>query len=273
MTTGSHRLDGGQLLAAVCDSMVTIFRDFSGKGPHHCKSHWAGSDILVVLLRGGYFSSPASRHDRGPMPSAKSGPGTAIDASSASVPRGTPPDAQLVDLMQGRDTRAFELVYERHAAAALGLARRIVGDRGLAEEVTQEAFVSVWRSAANYRPARGSVRTWVLGITRNRAIDALRRRSSQDRVRSAAEAFTDRSTDREPTNDAAVRNAEARAVRGAVGELPEEQRRTVELAFFGGLTQVEIASELDLPLGTVKGRMRLALDKLRRVLGPSEGVT
>jgi RNA polymerase sigma-70 factor (ECF subfamily) len=174
--------------------------------------------------------------------------------------------------MQDRNTRAFELVYERHAAAALGLARRILGERGLAEDVTQEAFVAVWRSAANYRPELGSVRTWVLGITRNRAIDGLRRRSSQERIRVAAEAFTDRSAEREPTNAQAVRNAEARAVRGAIGGLPDEQRRAIELSFFAGLTQTEIAGELDLPLGTVKGRMRLALDKLRRVLGPNEGV-
>lgn len=187
------------------------------------------------------------------------------------APQGPRPDSQLVTLMQERNPHAFELVYERHAAAALGLARRMVGEQGLAEDVTQETFVSVWRGCANYRPERGSVRTWVLGITRNRAIDALRRRSSQERLRLAAEAGTDRSPAREPTASEAVRHDEAHAVRAAIEDLPDEQRRTIELSFFTGLTQVEIAGALDLPLGTVKGRMRLGLDKLRRVLGPREG--
>lgn len=212
--------------------------------------------------------APASGHSAASRARARwlgDRPATLLDETSPE------PDAELVALMEKRNPHAFELVYERHSAAALGLARRIVGEPGLAEDVTQEAFVSVWRSASNYRPERGSVRTWVLGITRNRAIDALRRRSSQERIRLAAEAFADRSTEREPTNVEAVRNAEAHAVRGAIGGLPDEQRRAIELSFFAGLTQTEIAGELDLPLGTVKGRMRLALDKLRRALGPQEG--
>lgn len=191
--------------------------------------------------------------------------------ADADIPHGQRPDAQLVALMQERNPHAFELVYERHAAAALGLARRMVGERSLAEDVAQEAFVSVWRGCANYRPERGSVRTWVLGITRNRAIDALRRRTSQERVRLTAEAAAGRSTEREPTASEVVRHDEAHAVRAAIGDLPDEQRRTIELAFFTGLTQTEIAGTLELPLGTVKGRMRLGLNKLRRVLGPEAG--
>lgn len=191
--------------------------------------------------------------------------------AAAQAQRDPGPDVDLVVLMQQRNPHAFELVYDRHAAAALGLACRMVGDRGLAEDVTQEAFVSVWRGAANYRPERGTVRTWVLGITRNRAIDALRRRSSQARIRDAAEAFADRSSESTPTEAEATRRDEARSVRGAIIELPDDQRQAVELAYFGGLSQTEIAGRLELPLGTVKGRMRLALDKLRRVLGPDEG--
>lgn len=181
------------------------------------------------------------------------------------------PDGQLIRLMRESDLRAFELVYERHAAAALGLAHAMVRERGLAEDVTQEAFVSIWRGCGNYRSERGSVHTWVLAITRNRAIDAMRRRSSQQRIVACAEAFADRSVDREPTQSEAVRHDEARSVRAAIGGLPDEQRRTIELSFFDGFTQTEIAGTLDLPLGTVKGRMRLGLDKLRRALEPEAG--
>lgn len=198
-------------------------------------------------------------------------PGTVLPTGSDERMHGTQPDDQLVLLMQERDPHAFELVYERHAAAALGLARRMVREPGLAEDVTQEAFVSVWRGCANYRSERGSVRTWVLGITRHRAIDALRRRASQDRIRAAAEASTERPTAGETAESPALRDDEARSVRAAIVSLPESQRRTIELAFFAGLSQTEIAGALELPLGTVKGRMRLGLDKLRHALGPQRG--
>lgn len=199
-------------------------------------------------------------------------PGTILPAGSDGRMPGARTDDQLVALMRERNPHAFELVYERHAAAAYGLARYMVREPRLAEDVTQEAFVSVWRGCKNYRPERGSVRTWVLGITRHRAIDALRRKASQDRIRAAAEASTEREPAGEPTESAAVRDEDARGVRRAIVGLPQEQRRTIELAFFAGLTQTEIASALDLPLGTVKGRMRLGLDKLRVALGPNEGV-
>lgn len=201
------------------------------------------------------------------MPSTK----PALSSGTDDQVRGPDPDGELVRLMRQRNPEAFELVYERHAAAALGLARAMLRERSLAEDVTQEAFVAVWRGCANYRPERGSVRTWVLGITRNRAIDALRRRSSQERIRASAEAFPERLAEREPTASAVVRDDEARDVRTAIETLPDDQREAIELAFFTGLSQTEIAGALELPLGTVKGRMRLALNKLRRVLGAAEG--
>lgn len=180
------------------------------------------------------------------------------------------PDAHLVTLLQERGAGAIELLYDRHAAAVLGLARRMVCDQGLAEDVVQEVFLSVWRSQHRYQPERGSVRSWVLGITHHRAVDALRRRTSQRRLTAAGQDDADRLPGRDHTEAEAVRRDESRTVRAATELLPGEQRRAIELAYFSGLTHVEIATELDLPLGTVKGRIRLGLEKLRDGLVPAE---
>ncbi len=181
-------------------------------------------------------------------------------------------DGQLVSLMQERNAHAFELFYGRHAAVVLGLAVRMVGDRGLAEDVTQEAFVSLWRGCDLYNPERGSARTWVLGIARHRAIDALRRRSARVRLDRADEGVAERLPARESTEIEVERRDAACGARTAVETLPGDQRRVIELAYFAGLSQTEIAAAIDVPLGTVKGRMRLALEKLRRALGPDEVV-
>ncbi len=148
------------------------------------------------------------------------------------------------------------------------------GQRALAEDVVQEAFLSLWRSRARYDRNRGSVRTWVLGIVHNRAIDALRRRTVRDRGL-VDERGARRSAWRRPsaptwTSPAARRRAKS-ATRSS--ELPDEQSRVIELAYFGGMTHVQIASMLDTPVGTVKGRMRLGLAKMRMALGdPAEMV-
>src|SRR6476469_18091 len=172
-------------------------------------------------------------------------------------------DEDLMQLVRRGDTLAFEVVYERHATAAFSLAFRMTGTRNTAEDVVQEAFLSLWRSGARYDRARGSVRTWVLGIVHNRAIDALRRSMVHDRRRASDEGIEAR----ERTDVEAARRDEARDVREALGTLPAEQCKVIELAYFGGFTHSEIASMLDTPIGTVKGRMRLGLEKLRGQLG------
>ena len=161
---------------------------------------------------------------------------------------------------------AFEVVYERHSSAAFSLAYRIVGTRNGAEDVSQEAFLSIWRSGARYDRGRGSVRTWVLGIVHHRAIDYLRRSAVHDKRRASDEGMEERFEARERTDVEVARRDEARVVRSAMEELPSDQSQVIELAYFGGFSHSQIAELLDEPIGTVKGRMRLGLDKLRRQL-------
>jgi RNA polymerase sigma-70 factor (ECF subfamily) len=174
-----------------------------------------------------------------------------------------------MQLVQGGDPHAFEVIVDRHSGAAFSLAYRIVGHAAGAEDVTQEAFLSIWRSRLRYEPARGSVRTWVLGIVHNRAIDGLRRNLVHERRRATLEGVEEQREAPERTEVEAARREEALTVRNALGTLPDEQRRTIELAYFGGFTHSQIAEMLELPVGTVKGRMRLGLEKLR---GQVEGL-
>jgi RNA polymerase sigma-70 factor (ECF subfamily) len=181
-------------------------------------------------------------------------------------------DEDLMPLVNGKDPAAFEVFYDRHGAAAYSLAYRIVGDRGTAEEVSQEAFLSIWRSRARYDRARGGVRSWLLGVVRNRAIDTVRRAAGgAPRLDADDEAALAARPAPELTEVEAVRRETAREVRGALDELPEDQSRVLKLAYFGGFSQSEIAKMLEMPLGTVKGRMRLGLEKIRATM--AEGIT
>jgi RNA polymerase sigma-70 factor, ECF subfamily len=175
-------------------------------------------------------------------------------------------DEEVMVLVGDGDPRAFELLYDRHGGAAFSLAYRMVGNRVTAEDITQEAFLSIWRSRLRYDQSRASVRTWVLGIVHNRAIDALRRGGVHERRRAPLDGVEERHEARERTDVEAARREEARSVRTALDTLPNEQRHTIELAYFGGFTHSQIADLLGEPIGTVKGRMRLGLDKLRRQL-------
>jgi RNA polymerase sigma-70 factor, ECF subfamily len=181
-------------------------------------------------------------------------------------------DEDLMYLVTRADPRAFEVIYERHAGAAFSLAYRMVGRRNTAEDVVQEAFLNLWRSGARYERGRGSVRTWVLGIVHHRAIDALRRSTVHDRRRTSDEGIEERLEAPQRTDVEAARREEATFVREAMETLPDEQCQVIELAYFGGFSQSEIAELLGMPLGTVKGRMRLGLEKLRSALGGSGGV-
>src|SRR5215210_7932225 len=175
-------------------------------------------------------------------------------------------DEDLIQLVRRGDARAFESVYDRHSGAAFSLAYRMVGRGNVAEDVVQEAFLSIWRSGARYERARGSVRTWVLGIVHHRAIDQLRRASVHDKRRAGDEGIEERLESGERTDVEVARREEAETIRSAMETLPPDQFHVIELAYFGGFTHTEIAGILDTPVGTVKGRMRLGLEKLRERL-------
>jgi RNA polymerase sigma-70 factor (ECF subfamily) len=182
-------------------------------------------------------------------------------------------DEELMQLVRDGDARAFAVVFDRHGAISFSLAYRMCGRRAIAEDVVQEAFLSLWRSGARYDRTRGSVRSWVLAVVRNRAIDALRRDLARDRQSVADEGAVERIPAEQCTEAEVLRQEQARSVRGALGYLPDEQKRVIELAYFGGFSQSEIAEMLELPMGTVKGRMRLGLTKMRLALGDPAEVT
>src|SRR5215217_3324052 len=159
-------------------------------------------------------------------------------------------DEDLMQLVRRGDAAAFEMVYDRHATAAFSLAYRMTGTRNAAEDVVQEAFLSLWRSGACYDRTRGSVRTWVLGIVHHRAIDALRRSMVHDRRRASDEGLEERFEARERTDLQAVRRQEAAEIQSALQALPPDQCRVIELAYFGGFSHAEIAELLGAPIGT-----------------------
>jgi RNA polymerase sigma-70 factor (ECF subfamily) len=176
-------------------------------------------------------------------------------------------DEDLMSLVAAKDPIAFEVFYDRHGGAAFSLAYRIVGDRTAAEDVTQEALISIWRSGARFDRARGSVRGWTLGIVRNRAIDLLRKESGRaPKLAYDSEEILERRPSEELTDVEAVKRETAREIRGALSGLPDDQSKVIQLAFFGGFSHSEIAKMLNEPLGTIKGRMRLGMEKIRGVL-------
>ena len=175
-------------------------------------------------------------------------------------------DEDLMALVRRGDARAFEVIYDRHCDVAFSLAYRVCGTRVAAEEVVQEAFLALWRSGARYDRTRGSVRTWMLAIVHHRAIDALRRNVNYDRRHTLDDSFAEQVQAPERTDVEAARRDEARELRAALEELPPDQSRVIELAFYGGYTHSEIAELLGDPIGTVKGRMRLGMEKMRASL-------
>jgi RNA polymerase sigma-70 factor, ECF subfamily len=173
-------------------------------------------------------------------------------------------DEELMPWIGRKDAEAFEVFYDRHGGAAFSLAYRILGDRTAAEDCIQEAFISIWRSGGKFDPTRGSVRSWTLSIVRNRAIDALRSKGGKaPKLTFDDDAILEARPSDERTEDQAIQHETASEVRGALSQLPAEQSKCIELAYFGGFSQSEIAAMLALPLGTVKGRMRLGLEKIR----------
>ena len=175
-------------------------------------------------------------------------------------------------LVREGDAQAFEIIYDRHCRAAFSLAYRMCGRRATAEDVLQEAFLALWRSGARYDRARGSVRNWILRIVHNRAVDALRRGVVRERDLHHDDGILERQPGAERTDEQALRHEQTQEVQGVLRELPREQSRVIELAYFGGFTHTEIASMLQMPIGTVKGRIRLGLAKLRVALADAEGL-
>jgi len=174
-------------------------------------------------------------------------------------------DGALLDRIVTGDTTAFEQLYDRHSKSAFALAQRIVQEQGVAEDVVQDAFLTVWRQAATYGQARGSVRSWLLAIVHHRAIDYVRRRH-EDRQQPLEDMTL--LPDSIDTWDQARQGVEGSYVRAAIDSLPPDQKRSVVLAYFGGYTHDEIARQLGVPLGTVKGRLRIGLQKMRGYLRP-----
>ncbi len=161
------------------------------------------------------------------------------------------------------DARAFEVLVDRHGGPAFSLAYRMCGTRARAEDIVQEAFLSLWRAGGRYDQSRGSVRSWVLSAVHNRAIDSFRRESVRRASSLEESPAAERLAAPELTEVEVERRADAERVRAALDDLPDEQRQVIELAYYGGFTHQQIADLLSLPAGTVKGRMRLGLGKLR----------
>jgi RNA polymerase sigma-70 factor (ECF subfamily) len=170
-------------------------------------------------------------------------------------------DEALISLVQTGDAEAFATLYDRHGRAAFSLAYRMMGERQAAEDLAQDAFIKVWRGSGSYRGGKGSVRTWILSIVHNRGVDLLRSMATRGRMRDKFEASAPKSEPSEAFTET-WRNSQRDQVRKALNTLPQEQLKILELAYFSGYTHVEIAELVGVPLGTVKGRMRLGLKKL-----------
>jgi len=176
-------------------------------------------------------------------------------------------DEDLMELVREGESRAFEIIFDRHGDTAYSLAYRMCGSRVRAEDVVQDAFLSLWRSGTRYDRTRGSVRSWILSVVHNRAVDTFRREATRSSLQVGDEGLAERLPSGELIEADAERRDDAGRVRGALRDLPVDQREVIELSYFGGFTHVEIAEMLSLPPGTVKGRMRLGLSKLRVALG------
>lgn len=174
-------------------------------------------------------------------------------------------DSEILHQVARGDEQALAALYDRYKSILFGLILRILHSREEAEDVLQEVFLQVWRRAADFDEARGRAFTWLVTLARSRSIDRLRSLSARERTteeatRDVADNISDAAAD-------AIKSEQSEIVRGALAELPEEQRRTLLLAYFEGLTQSEIAARLDAPLGTVKTRMRSGMIRLRELLG------
>ena len=177
-------------------------------------------------------------------------------------------DVELLARVRNKDEAALAALYDRFGGLVLTVALRVVGEREVAEEIMQDTFLRCWNGAETYQPSRGQVSSWLMSIARNRSIDVLRSRGHRARLheRASLDAAGDVGDPSAPDDIEAI--ATRQAVAAALATLPIAQRRVVELAYYGGLSQSEIAKHLGEPLGTVKSRTRAAMDQLRVNLRP-----
>ena len=175
-------------------------------------------------------------------------------------------DQELMQALLHRAVSALEQLYDRHHRMALAIAYRVLGDSSLAEDAVQESFLAVWRRPDQFNADRGSFRSWLLGIVRHRAIDIARGRSA-GREQLSLDQIAVEPTFHDAWQEVNLR-LDAEIVRRAIQALPEGQRDAIMLAYYGGYTQQEVSEQTGLPLGTVKGRMRLGMQKLRSMLMP-----
>lgn len=180
-------------------------------------------------------------------------------------------DQSLLRRIQRREETALEELYDRHSTAVYSLALRIVGDRAAAEDVLSDVFWRVWRRAETFDPGRGSVTAWLLTIARRRALDELRMGARRQRRERSPDAGAGHQAPAPTPEGEALAGEVQQHVRGALSALPPEQRAPIELAFFEGLTHVEIADRLQEPLGTIKTRIRTGMQRLRESLRPYYG--
>jgi RNA polymerase sigma-70 factor, ECF subfamily len=179
-------------------------------------------------------------------------------------------DLGLMERVLKGDEAALAAIYDRYSRLIFTIAQRIVGDRSVAEEVVQDVIHAVWRTAGSFQPGGNPV-AWLIGITRHRAIDATRLRSFRTREREHSIEGVDLLAADTPAEEAVERRLLGEQVRAALAALPAAQRESIELAYYGGLSQSEIAERLAVPLGTVKTRMRLGMLRLRFELAPALG--
>ena len=182
-------------------------------------------------------------------------------------PRNDSPDAELIIRIRNGDVRAFEALYDRHSPTVIAVAKRMLGTRDEAEEVAQDVFWRIWTDGSRYEPERGRFVTWLFVIAKNCCLDRLRGRAArpEDTVVSTFEAVSNA----DPERDTASAQRRAR-VYGAVAGLPREQQEALEWCFLRGFTHTEAAAKLGTPLGTLKSRVKMAMEKLRDKLGDLE---
>lgn len=182
----------------------------------------------------------------------------------------SPSDASLVERVRAGDADAFATLYDRYARRAYTVALSVCQDDGRAQEAVQDAFLSLWRSSATYQPERGSLAAWLLTGVRHRAIDLMRRNAKHVAHR-ADEGQLDRVAGPDDLAARTIRREGEARLRASLRSLPAAQQEVIELAFYAELSHREIAAQLGLPSGTVKGRMRLGLGRLRNALGAHAG--
>ncbi len=178
-------------------------------------------------------------------------------------------DDALLAAIRQRDEGAIAILYDRYGRLAFGLAYRVLGDRGAAEDVVQEAFLSAWRRAESFELTRGSARTWLLSIVHHRAIDRLRGTAGRTRQDAPIDDFERVLATDDPWREVS-QVMQRETLQQALSTLPEAQRQAVQMAYFDGYTQQEIATAMAVPVGTVKGRLRLAMQRLRSLLAGAE---